>query len=130
MSEIQPTKNAPIERLSDGAVSAKIWRNTSKEGKPFYNVTFARVYTDPQTGKPAETQSFSGTDVLKIQRLAAQSYHVIDRHRKLDRDQNPDAAQDRSLAQNRDAVMKQAASSQARGDAQMSPQQSGPELEQ
>ncbi|MEW7006733.1 hypothetical protein [Lentilitoribacter sp. EG35] len=78
-------KAQPVERINDGSVNAKIWRNHSKDGKPFYNVTFARTYTHPQTGQPAETYAFSGTDVLKIQRLAEKAYHNVDRLKQQDR---------------------------------------------
>lgn len=142
-----PPKNPPIERFYDGAVNAKVWRNINKDGNPYYNVRFSKIYTDPQTGQPAETQSFSGSDILKVQRLAAQSYHAIDRMKKLDRDQarqntpqqepmrdgNPD--QNHNLAQQRDNVMHNAAPDQQTGGQgqqqhNYQPQHNGPNHEQ
>lgn len=99
--------NPPIETHRDGAVSAKVWRNYTKEGEPFYSVTFQRTYTDPQTDKPRESASFQGTDLLKLQQLAAEAYRTIAHHRALDRD---DA---RSMASERDAVMENAAPEQS-----------------
>ncbi len=108
----------PVERINDGSVNAKIWRNYSNEGKAFYNVTFARTYTHPKTGQPAETYAFSGTDVLKIQRLAEQAYHSVDRLRQQDRAQNQGQNQqnnptqnngDHSMSDQRDQVMNNAA---------------------
>ncbi|KGB27082.1 hypothetical protein HPDFL43_00007520 [Hoeflea phototrophica DFL-43] len=128
--------NAPVERFNDGAVKASIFRNVSKEGRPFYNVTFARIYTDPQTGQIAETQSFSGTDILKVRRLADQAYHAVDRLRKQERSQNSDPQNghkgSQSLSEQRDMLMNDTAQNR-QGSAQ-SPQhgqdQSQPELEQ
>lgn len=103
MSETTPntqSKNAPVERFNDGAVKATIFRNISKEGRPFYNVTFARTYTD-NNDNIRETQSFSGTDVLKVRRLADQAYHAVDRLKKQDRAQfNEQQSNQETPAQN------------------------------
>lgn len=129
--------NAPVERFSDGAVKASIFRNVSKEGKPFYNVTFARTYTHPETGQPAETQSFSGTDVLKVRRLADQAYHAVDRLRKQDRIQanehsagspsQSDDSQKSSLSEQRDRLINNARHSPEAQD--ISYDRTGPEME-
>lgn len=109
----EPTKSPPIVTHRDGAVSAKIWRNHTNNGDPFYSVTFQRTYTDPQTDKPRESTSFQGTDLLKLQQLAGEAYKSITHHRTLDRE---DAARQRqSLAAERDAVMEQAAPEQSDG---------------
>lgn len=128
--------NAPVERFNDGAVKASIFRNVSKEGRPFYNVTFSRIYTDPKTNEIAETQSFSGTDVLKVRRLADQAYHAVDRLRKQDRASNKEqvqtgGAQEQNLSQQRDMLMGENAqhSNTAPQKTQHGPAQNEPELE-
>ncbi len=87
------SSKAPVERFNDGAVKASIFRNVSKEGRAFFNVTFARLYTDPKTGQIAEMQSFLGTDILKVRRLADQAYYAVDRLRKQERSQGNASAQ-------------------------------------
>lgn len=79
------TSNPPIETHRDGAVSAKVWRNFTKEGKPIYSVTLQRTYTNPKTQQIAESHSFGGTDILKIAPLASEAYRTIGKMRELDR---------------------------------------------
>lgn len=128
--------NAPVERFNDGAVKASIFRNISKDGRAFYNVTFTRIYTDPQTDEVRETQSFSGTDVLKVRRLADQAYHAVDRLKKQDRSQSkehqtrngaPDNAKGQSLSEQRDMLMD---GRQMHSQAQDQAPQHGPEPSQ
>lgn len=85
-------KNPPIDTFRDGAVSAKVWRNTSTDGDAFYSVTFQRVYTDAATGKVREASSFQGTDLLKVQRLASEAYRYVGRARAHDREQAANVA--------------------------------------
>jgi hypothetical protein len=129
----QSSGNAPVERFNDGAVKASIFRNVSKEGRAFYNVTFARIYTDPQTGQIAETQSFSGTDILKVRRLADQAYHAVDRLRKQERAQKSEHQNgSQSLAEQRDMLMSDQPQGKGRSqqNAQHGQAQNQPELEQ
>lgn len=65
----------PIETLRDGNVKAAIWENKSKKGK-FHSVTFSRSYRDSE-GNYADTNSYSGADLLKLSRVAEQSYEAI-----------------------------------------------------
>lgn len=129
----QGSGNPPVERFHDGAVKASIFRNVSKEGRAFYNVTFARIYTDPQTGQIAETQSFSGTDILKVRRLADQAYHAVDRLRKQERSQNSDPQNgSQSLSEQRDMLMgdRPRGTGRSQQNAQHGQAQNQPELEQ
>jgi hypothetical protein len=75
----------PIVTLRDGFISAAIWRNENDNGT-FFAVTFNRAYKDGD--KLQNTSSFSGTDLLKVARLAEQSYDAI---RNLAADKNADA---------------------------------------
>ena len=132
----QSSGNAPVERFNDGAVKASSFRNVSKEGRAFYNVTFARIYTDPQTGQIAETQSFSGTDILKVRRLADQAYHAVDRLRKQERLQTSDPQNgqkgSQSLCEQRDMLMgdRPRGTGRSQQNAQHGQAQNQPELEQ
>lgn len=64
----------PIQTLRDGNISASIWRNAGQNGD-FFSVTFERVYTD-ENGKPRNSSSYSGTELLKLSNLAASVYDV------------------------------------------------------
>ena len=66
----------PHKKLRDGAVSASIWKNETKDGKIFYSVTYDRVYTDKDE-KIGNDNSFSGSNILKQQRLAGKAYDLI-----------------------------------------------------
>lgn len=90
------TKNAPVATHRDGAISAKVWRNVSNEGKPYYSTTFARTYTNPQTQQIAEAQSFGGTDILKVQQLAGEAYQSITQLREQDKQRNQEKAPEQS----------------------------------
>jgi Sec-independent protein translocase protein TatA len=81
--------NPPVETHRDGAVSAKVWRNFTKDGKPIYSVTIQRTYTNPKTQQIAESHSFGGTDILKIPHLASEAYRTIGKMRELDRAEQP-----------------------------------------
>lgn len=66
------TKQRPAKTLRDGTIKAAIWRNESENG-PFFAVTFARTYKDGE-GKLQDTDSFSGTQLLQLARLADKAY--------------------------------------------------------
>ena len=66
----------PFKKLRDGAVGAAIWKNTTNDGKTFYSVTYDRVYTDKDE-KIGNDTSFSGSNILKQQRLAGKAYDLI-----------------------------------------------------
>ena len=74
----------PFEKLRDGTVSAAIWRNRNEDGQIFYAVTFDRTYTD-KDDKPQSTTSFSGSAILKQQRLAGLAYERIQQLIEADR---------------------------------------------
>ena len=66
------SKTRPVETLRDGALKAAIWRNESENGD-FFAVTFARTYKDGK-GDLQDTDSFSGTQLLRLARLAEKAY--------------------------------------------------------
>lgn len=65
-------KQKPEKTLSDGAIKATIWKREGPKGN-FYSTGFAKTYRDDQ-GNYQNSQSFSGTDLLKISVLAKQAY--------------------------------------------------------
>jgi len=66
------TKQRPVETLRDGAIKAAIWKNESENGA-FFAVTFARTYKNGG-GDLKDTDSFSGTQLLRLARLADKAY--------------------------------------------------------
>jgi len=77
----------PVESLRDGSVKAAIWENEGDKGK-FHSVTFTRTYRDKE-GNYADTNRFSGTDLLKLSNIATQSYEAVQRHRATDQEAQP-----------------------------------------
>lgn len=133
-------KNPPIARIDDGPITAKVWRNVNKDNVVFYNTTLSRVYTDRSTGKPAETQSFSPQDLLKLEKVVGDAYRAVQWNREQDRAQAretetqqqpaPSAQEQRmpSMADQRDAAMN-AAASQVQTDRASAPQYEQPSIE-
>ncbi len=62
----------PTETLRDGSLKATIWKNESDKG-PFYSVNLTRIYKD-EHGKYHDTDSFTGTELLRIAHLATKAY--------------------------------------------------------
>jgi hypothetical protein len=85
-------KNPPVQRISDGAVSVKVWRNLNQDGRAVYSTTFQRTYTDPKTGEPRESSSLYKDDLLKLPELASEARRTIRHFQEQDRER---AAQDR-----------------------------------
>ncbi len=75
--------NAPRDVLRDGNLKASIWRNESEKG-PFYSVTLNRVYRDNQD-ELRDSNSFSGTDLLRVSELARKTYDRTQELRREDR---------------------------------------------
>ena len=74
--------NKPIDTIRDRSLKATIWKNTSEKGD-FYSVEFSRTYKDGETFK--DSHSFTGTELLRISRLADIAYTEITIHRAADR---------------------------------------------
>lgn len=81
MSKSNQTKQRPVETIRDGAIKAAIWRNDSENGV-FHGVTFSRTFRNGE-GNLADTSSYSGTQLLRLARLAEKAY---DRAGKLTKD--------------------------------------------
>lgn len=66
------SKSPPEETLRDGNLKAAIWRNEGENG-PYWSVTLAKTYKD-ERGAYQDTQSFSGTDLLRVAELSRDAY--------------------------------------------------------
>ena len=84
----QQTNKKPIETIRDGAIKASIWKNQGEKG-PFYSVRITRTFTDDQ-GQYHDSDSFSGSELLRVARLAAKAYDRANELRSADA--NPHAA--------------------------------------
>jgi hypothetical protein len=73
----------PASKVSLYPVSAAIWRNTTKDGKAFYSVTFERSYKDGDNWKSSD--SFSGTDLLLLEKVAFMAYQEVAKLRTSDK---------------------------------------------
>ncbi|MEO1597606.1 MAG: hypothetical protein AAFR78_03550 [Planctomycetota bacterium] len=77
-------QNQPVKKINDGRITAAIWKNFGEKGT-FYSVTITRSFKDEQ-GNWKDTDSFSGTDLLKVSRLSLKAYDAIEELRASDRD--------------------------------------------
>lgn len=68
----QKTNSKPLATIRDGALKASIWKNQGEKG-PFYSVRITRTYTDEQ-GNYHDSDSFSGSELLRVARLASKAY--------------------------------------------------------
>lgn len=86
------TNNKPIEtiRLS-GGIRAKLWVNTSKDGKPYIAVDVARTYKH-QDGF-GDSSSFGLSDLLTLAKVADMAYERgVALQRELDSEQETEDA--------------------------------------
>ena len=72
-NEDKQEPNRPVDTLRDGNLKASIWRNEGENGAS-YSTTFARVWRDDQ-GRWHDSQSYSGTDMLRLGELSRSAYH-------------------------------------------------------
>lgn len=77
------TKTRPLETLRDGALKATIWKQDG-EHAPFYRVNLTRSYRD-DAGNWHDTDSFTGSDLLKVALLATRAYERTSALRQEDR---------------------------------------------
>ncbi|ARE41698.1 hypothetical protein RGUI_3557 [Rhodovulum sp. P5] len=80
-------KNRPVDTLRDGNLKASIWENT-REDRTTHSVQFRRSYRD-QEGQLRDTDSFFGADLLRLSRLAEQSYDRVRGLREAQHEQEP-----------------------------------------
>ena len=66
--------NKPIDTIREGSLKATIWKNFGDNGN-FYSVEFTRTYKQGDQFK--DSRSFSGSELLRIARLAHIAYDEI-----------------------------------------------------
>lgn len=84
------TTNKPVQTLRDGSLSATIWKNPTDKGFR-YSVNLSRVYTDEQ-GTLRDSDRFTGSELLRIARLAQTAYDKVLIHRMEDKEQGESVA--------------------------------------
>jgi hypothetical protein len=75
--------NSPIDTLRDGRLKATIWKNFGDNGN-FYTVTLSRSYQD-EADNWQDSDSFSGSELLRIAHLASRAYDRVSELRSIDR---------------------------------------------
>lgn len=75
--------NKPVDTIRDGSLKATIWMNLRESGKA-YSVQITRSYRDDQ-GNWHESDSFGGSELLRVARLANIAYDEILIHRANDK---------------------------------------------
>lgn len=76
--------NTPTDTLRDGNIKATIWANFGEKGT-FYTVTFTRTYKD-EGDNYQDSDSFSGTQLLRVAHLASRAYDRLSELRAADRE--------------------------------------------
>lgn len=85
----KPDRNRPVETLRDGNISASIWENRTDKGVS-YTTTFSRSWRD-DSGEWRQSQSYSGSDMLRLGELSRSAYH---RTNELRREQSQQHSQE------------------------------------
>ncbi|MEE9391200.1 MAG: hypothetical protein V3W41_01710 [Planctomycetota bacterium] len=75
--------NKPIDTLRDGSLKATIWSNFGEKGA-FYTVSLTRTYKD-DGGNYHDSDSFSGSELLRIAHLATRAYDRVSDLRQTDK---------------------------------------------
>ena len=75
----------PIDTLRDGNIKATIWKNLGEKGN-FFTVTFTRTYKD-EGDNYQDSDSFSGSQLLRVAHLATRAYDRISELRAADREE-------------------------------------------
>jgi len=89
--------NRPVDVIRDGNLKASIWRNEG-ENTVSYATTIARTYKT-EDGAYRESNSFTGTELLRVSELARKAY---DRTNDLRRD-DYERREDREASQSRES---------------------------
>lgn len=82
------TDNRPAEVIRDGNLKASIWRNEGENGAS-YATTIARTYKT-EDGSYRESNSFAGTELLRVAELARKAYDRTNDLRREDYERGDD----------------------------------------
>lgn len=69
------TNHKPIDTIRDGSLKATLWKNTGEKGD-YYSVRITRTWRDDQ-GNYHDSDSLSGSELLRVARLANIAYDEI-----------------------------------------------------
>lgn len=72
----------PASTIRDGAIKATIWRNQGENGD-FFSVRLTRTWKDAQ-GNYHDSDSFSGSELLRVAHLASKAYDEVASLRQAD----------------------------------------------
>ena len=75
--------DTPETTLRDGNLKATIWKNAGEKGA-FFSANLTRIYTD-DNGNYHDSDSFSGTELLRIAHLATRAYDRVSELRQQER---------------------------------------------
>ena len=78
------SKNKPIKTIRDGSLKAVIWQN-ERNGKTYRSVDLYRTYKNEKEDRLKDISNYSGTELLRIARLATKAYDVLICQRELDK---------------------------------------------
>ncbi len=78
------TKNKPIKTLRDGSLKAVIWEN-QRDGRTYRTVDLYRTYKNEKEDQLKDISNYSGSELLRISRLANKAYDLLIDLRELDK---------------------------------------------
>lgn len=79
------TTSKPINTFRDGSLKVTLWRNDRDNGE-FYSIRLSRTWKD-ERGQYHDSDRFTGTELLRIARLANIAYDALLTLRSSDRDE-------------------------------------------
>ncbi|MEE9311879.1 MAG: hypothetical protein V3V10_05635 [Planctomycetota bacterium] len=79
--------NKPVHRIRLSTISAAVFKNTSGEGKVFFNVQFDRSYKDGEEWK--HTKSFGRDDLLDLAKVCDLTHSWIHQQQQANRPNSP-----------------------------------------
>jgi hypothetical protein len=74
------SKNAPVDRIRAGSVTASIWENVTDKGTRM-SVTVQRSYKD-NDGKWHNVDNYSGSELLELAHAALKTYDRLNEARR------------------------------------------------
>ncbi len=79
--------NKRLTTLRDGSLKAVIWEN-QRDGKTYRTVDLYRTYKDKSDSQLKDISNYSGTELLRISRLANKAYDALVTYREMDKKQS------------------------------------------
>lgn len=93
--------NKPLATYKDSKLKATLWANQNRDGDTYFSINLAKVYQD-RNGNWQETNSFSETDILRINELAKEARsHALHLRREQALERQNDRSQDQERSDNR-----------------------------